>query len=695
MRVRLRHLLTLGAFTLGCRASPEVVELPEAESSRADVAGVVAPAPTRVRDLGRLYDEGAAHVGPISLLAASRDGRCALTLDRVGELRLWRGVDGQTRPLRMPAQGVVAMAVDCFGSAREARYRVALVDATGGAELWEAADSGRAQRVARLAPTKPLSSVTVLPQGAGYLALGRDGAVEWLDGEGALRQRIELPRFPVHSIAVGASSVILSSAHSEASGSVTQARWYRLGEGVLEAQGESVRVEAPPGSIHWDHERRRAWYVERAASPHAGQVRLEVLDDPAASMWVALPNSGFQAHNGLLNNGDFVLEWDSNGVLAVDVSGKVRNLPVRGDSTTPALWAGGRRFSGQGEYLGVEDPNGEALFIGYRRLTNAPAALSPDASRLAHAEGDELRIEEMDGTVRAIERDHGSAPLSKLAWVDEQTLVTFDHLGGAALIDTRDGGVLDEVDLHAPFNQGEIRPELGALSIRTHQWGIRQLIHIRDRRFGPQRSVLDNAAFSGVLGAPGGGPSGLWTFDGQKLRRYSDRQLREGLEQSRRTQLEENKPSDSSSMVAMDPQGRAYWLSTQVDKGLARTSIEWKADGIGSRTFELGAGQPVAFSLSPDGRRAAIVLMSAHASRIAYLFDLADAGIAWKRKLANDASLEWALGGEHLLAHSPSSGTQVWSAVDGETQRSRCAFEFEVRTTPPVGSVAAGEYLCG
>ena len=130
---------------------------------------------------------GAPHGGNISVIAVAEHGDMALTLDTLGELRLWPALDGSREPVPVAATASRTLALARAGDGVVA----GIVDDAGVASVLSIAIDGKVRHRAQLPADVPVEQMIAID--AGMLVLRGDQSIDRYDANGIRRARLLAP----------------------------------------------------------------------------------------------------------------------------------------------------------------------------------------------------------------------------------------------------------------------------------------------------------------------------------------------------------------------------------------------------------------------------------------------------------------------------------------------------------------------
>src|SRR5260221_1834975 len=130
----------------------------------------------------------AGHSATIEIVAATDDGRAAVTQDNMGGTRLWPALDGSAEPIVVHA----VAARELLLGRDEGGFVIAALDAAGAVELVRVAANGEQRSRVQLAGDVVTDDIAMTP--AGVLALRADQTLALLAPDGVERAHLVPPR---------------------------------------------------------------------------------------------------------------------------------------------------------------------------------------------------------------------------------------------------------------------------------------------------------------------------------------------------------------------------------------------------------------------------------------------------------------------------------------------------------------------
>ena len=656
----------------------------------------------------------APHAAQIVGTVLDRAGTAAVTIDTLGDVRLWRSFDGTRPPVALPFHGARALELATDGAERV----VGRIDASGAAHFYRHDADGR------LLAT---GSAAAVPQAVGLVALTADRwalvradhSIALVDASGALldeeartgvrlealrplgdraaiaivsRGPIDAATFAMVTIGLDGDALTWSAERPLA---VTPLAPVELaaspdGKRLAYFADPSVAPAAPKGEPGPSASRAptgpsmRVRRPQRVPDPPAVVVVVDAATgavvtpkDLAASPLAVPQRLGFSANDTLhafsASGTDITTSLDADAALVSS------SLPRTG---APAIGPG-VLVAGVDRNLLVQKVGGETRYLGYQVSSPAMAALSPDGSKVAWATGDgQVLIETLDGSAPEVHLGEPSSGVVNLEFLDDRRLFVASQRGVLSLYDASRGTELSAMNAPGASYTVKFEPRTGwVVGVRDGGgvWAVR-VQSDAPRPWSQPRVIADGSAAFWLLDGSAADGAVLLTIDGNsEARRYTAAQLSAGVPVGKLAKIAKVKLAQFPTYV--DPSGRHYALSG--------TELR-VSDAVGQpdQSF-LALASPRDLVRSPDGdtvivfdqERTAFAVTAAGATR----WSLGVGSAGWHPAFSRD--------GRRVALVSPSGG-QIVDVATGAVIAARCGWQFGAYPTQPPGFSSQVHPIC-
>lgn len=710
-----RPLGTLGlmvaATVVGAACGPDgravaTTPAPPAPDGPELPATVAAPEPVRTA-VRRSPPRGVPHGAAVVATAVSRDATAALSRDALGEVRLWPTLDGAVAAQAVPVRGVTGMRVQATADV----VLSGLVTAGGGGHLLRHGRHGR--RLGATALGGPgqemVLHVAPLADASGALVLFADHTLALVDRDGATVDTLARRGMRVRALEVvrGGAAIALVRRSTGDGGADHAALRLDASGGRLRVTGEVALPLEPlePTLLAVAGDGARLAYAHAPAPPAApaaagaparkrprprpgppppsAPAKIAVLElaggkdvTPAELRALAitdLAGLGFSASDRL-HVVTRVAQWEVDLAGGVVVAGNLPRIvaPAVGDDLL---------VTGFDVSLLLQAPGGAVRYLGWQANVPQRVALSRDGRRAAWgtARG-ELIIEDLDGS-EELSAGLYEAPLSFLAFLDDEHLVVGSGPGTLHLVDARSGRELGAMAPPGPLGRVEVDARTGWIAGLRPGGGV-WMVRLVPGQPMPSTThvVADGAQHFQLLAGEGETAPRLLTVDGAlALRRYGEAEIVAGLSAK---QVRERPTETLPRVVArFDRRGRGYSLDGRKLQVLDGATVR--------HTFELGFDvHDVA--VSDDGAQVALI---GHQIAVAALDG--DGAVRWTASLGLGGRWAWTYSGDGTrLAAVGSGGGVVLDTATGEQVAAGCAWRFGASSGPPLSRATGVVPLC-
>ncbi len=631
-------------------------------------AAVVGPAPrTPAFSPVRLWR--GRHGAPIVAVEVADDGAGAVSLDEVGNARLWPALDGSREPLVLPVATPAEVAVhhDVRG------FSVAVLDIVGGLDILAIDDAGTLTAQVRVQSDPSYASVIATPKG--YLALRTDQRIEWIDRTGVRRGAVAPPFGERVARILGADGKVLVVFECRGSGD-HEADWLELAPGGLAWRGETKELSVEPQWTFMSPDASRL--VSLVGNPNVGG-RPVLVDLAAGKTTMFQDPISLTAPQGrplgFLDAETVAFsEPDASSVAWYRLDAK--RLVPRNDTTSRLLeasgtvFAGGKGVSSSGRALVVVTPT-MLRYLDHRRddarsLRTTAGGVVATIGEPALLDG-ELRIERAlpDGAI-PVTRDLALVPLG-LAQDDHEVHRRPFQAHRLALYDLEAHRELQAWPLDSARSRVRFEPAT-KLAVIDELSKLRVLrFDPKTRRFGEARPIEVPTTTDLVLLDPAlaGGDVAI-TLHGRELRRWSAMNL------------------DSATVPAATPIERA---PETIDRAGRQYMREDGTVVVATRdsTRRLDALDGWGFRPSPDARR-----IAAFGFQRVKMLDQRGREL-WSRALPGVTDLAWTNGNALVVQ----AGDLVrLRANDGSIETAQCGWAFAARADRPDESEGSERTFC-
>ncbi|MEZ4398639.1 MAG: hypothetical protein R3B06_01375 [Kofleriaceae bacterium] len=650
-------------------------------------------------DAGRIVEPAAPprvapHGATIAATALARDGAAALSVDVLGDVRLWPALDGSAEPVALPIHGALALEL----VASDDGFVVGAVDLSGAPHLL---------RVDHRGGLRGRTDIPAVPQAIGLVALGPDAwlltradqTIELYDRDGRRRADTARDGTRVEAIRAEASDralVVVSRRDG------TQASFAAVTLAVAGDQltwGASVPLVKPPDTpveVAVSPDGKHLAYLSTRALigpagqpptippapvaqdvagfelPPPGPISVVIVIDratgadvtPSAVQAVELRGArrlGFLDDHTIQASSTAGESWTAT--LAADATPRSRDLPFTG---LPSI-SGGRVVAGLQTALVVASGDGAPAFLSYQTGYALQGAASPDGTRIAWI-GEDRRyfIEALDRTAPPVVGQGGDATF--VTFADDATALVVGPTAVMA-VDASDGTVRHQRPIPGGASTMRWHPRTRWLVGVDRARGAWWAVHLDGDALGPVREVRDGAIDAWVLDADLPSAPVVVTIDRRAdARFYSGSQLTDGVPAAGLAKLP--KVHVDGPVRWIEPSGAVLRFDGTLTRSPAVTSPARTAlgarDGIDAVVDIPGTDRVVV--TDPGGLITAIE---------------ADGRIAWAVPAGvRGAWLTVSDDGRRIVAASP-AGSQVIDAASGAVIDQRCGWVFGSWPTPP------------
>ncbi|MCH9686940.1 MAG: WD40 repeat domain-containing protein [Deltaproteobacteria bacterium] len=640
---------------------------------------------------------GAGHTSNIDLVAISSDGKAALTRDQIGGTRLWPKLDGSEEPIIIPVQGPQQMSL---ATGDDGAVIVAVVDASGGGQIFEVAANRGLTPLGALAPFQPLFGLYVLPGGTQVLGLFRDHTIRLLDTDAAELVVFEERQFRPSSLRIAADGKRFAAVTPKVGNPGTaDLQSFVVGQGkdggkpTVRKQGAARTIEVTTpitettGALSPDG---RHFVVVDKPAGNTWDLSVTKLDEEAAATTVSVqmpahvvPNLGFVGeHEVLVSTNDGTLSW------LIDLED--RSLHARtsapqdfvNQGRAQAL-ASGVQAAGFGTWLFVHDVEARShRYLGYRSFQTQSVAVSPSGDWVAWAYmAGPVFVESLGGD----EGERVKLPAEpnvgavKVRFFDDEHLITIDGAGGISLYRWRDAALVGMAGVHGAIRALHFEPKHGVMLVERHSNDAR-LFEVGPQGFTGPYIVADQSFRSGLLakGTLDHPEAIMWSLDsGNVLRHYTLEELRSDLSHADVQAKGKPIPTGKVAPLAIDRFGRHYGVRWN------GSTMELFVDfGRHLETKVSATGDVSTIVPSPSGHRFVAVHQRGQSTSLS-VHDSETLEESWSFATGVfNNEVVWSPDGR-FVAVAANTGAVVLDAKDGKPVQRRCGIEFTAVGAPP------------
>lgn len=660
----------------------------------------------------------APHNAMILATALDRSGTAAVTLDLLGDVRLWRALDGTQPPIALPFHGARALELAVDGN-RD--LVVGRIDPAGACQLYRFDRTGKLVATGS-APAVPQAIGLVAVSATAWMIVRADHSIVLADDHGAQLDELAHSSLRIEALRpMGADGAIAIVSHDRGGDASFGAVAVGVAKGKLVwgqevalpvAPVTPVEVAASPDgkrlAYFADHAVAQAAEAERQAPAQrrpgpgggrgiaVGQRPARPAPAPAAVVMIdaatgavvtpkelgvaviGVPQRlGFSSAETLhvfgADTGDFTV------ALAADADLVPGTLPR---SSAPAVGPG-LIASGYDRNLLIQRDGGDTRYLGYQVATPSLAALSPDGGRVAWATSDgQILIETLDGSQPELRIDEQAGGVVALDFLEAGKLFVVNQRGELVLYDAGRGTKIASMTAPGASYAVQYHRRTGWVA------GIRDGGGVWVLRLTPgaatpwtaPKIIADGSTMFWLLDAAGDGDPALVTVDSNaQARRYTGTQLAAGVAVGKLGKIAKVKLPSLPSYV--DPRGHGYLFGGNEIRIV---------DALGEADRLLTAmTSPRDLVASPDGS----VLIAFDQDRTAFA-------------VTPDGTQRWALGvgaaGWHpafsldgrRVALVSGSGGQIVDVATGAVIAARCGWQFGAYPTAPPGFATQVHPIC-
>ena len=655
----------------------------------------------------------APHAAQIVATALDPTGTAAVTLDVIGDVRLWRRLDGTRPPIALPFHGARALEL----TIDQGDFVIGRIDPAGAAHFYRLDADGKLVATGSAAAVP--QAIGLVSAGGRYWSLVRaDHAIVLVDDRGA--QHHELARDGVRIEAlrplIASTAIAIVSRDRDGDlgydavtiGRASQQLTWGKPIALPIAPLRPVEVAASPDG------RRLAYFADPAAvaaaaatpaadpkgkpsGPRPSRRRppqepttvavIVVVDlatgavvtpkDLVATQLTIPQRVGFSSNDSLhgfgAGSGDLTVGLDADADV---VAGNLLR------SSAPAVGPG-VIASGYDRNLLVQQVGGDTRYLGYQLATPSLAAMTPDGARVAWATSDgQILIETIDGSAPEVMIDGGSGAVVALEFLDAARLVVVTQQAELKLFDAARGTELAAMTAPGAAYAVQINRRTGWIASLRDGGGIWALrvTAAADRPWTAPKIIADGSSTFWLLDAADDDAPALVTVDGNlRARRYNAAQLAAGVSAAKVGKIAKEVLPQMPAYV--DPTGRPYlYVGAEVRVG----AMLGHADAP-----LLLLSSPRDLARSPDGS----VLIAFDQERTAFA-------------VGPDGSERWSLGvgapgwrpafslDGRRVALVSGGGGQIVDVATGAVVIARCGWRFGAFPTAPSGFAQQVHPIC-
>ncbi len=640
---------------------------------------------------------GMAHSGAIDMVALSPDGMGALSRDAVGGVRLWPALDGSQEPIAMPSRAPQAMSLARLGDG----WRVLMVDASGGAKLYDVAADGKVVPHAELPPFEPLIEAHVLPGGKHVLALFRDHSLRLLDGDAKEVARFEERKFRPMQLRISSDGKRALAVIEERTSNTTKLELQPIaittGAKPTIRRGGTPRLFTAQLNLHssglaFAADGSKAAVVDKWNGAQWDVVVIDLLADTPEQRFAAAAQAHTVPALGFVGKTELLAAANDGGVAwLIDLEGKslhVRSAPPQdfNGNVRAQSFASNRHIAGHGSWLYVADTkSGRHQFLGYRSLTANAIAISPNSRSVAtvYPQGP-IWVEPLAGKGDesvSIATDPTSG-VFRVRFATDDRLLVVDGMGGVQLVDWHTGDVIATAGVNGSVRSVQLDAQQGLLLIdRQSVVNDSRVFELDDRvGFRGPYIIADTSYRTGLLrgGAPGHAGAVMWSLDsGNHVRFYTLAELRSDLSVDEIKQKAIDLKPGQIAPLAIDAKGRQYgvrWNGSRMEV--------FVDNGEHVRSKAIGDGSVNELWPTADGKRFFAVHQRTGGIGIT-VYDSDSLKELWSLTTgAFHNEVNWSPQGDLVAIASP-TGAVVRDGATGESAYDRCGLDFEVLGTAP------------
>ena len=665
----------------------------------------------------------APHPGQIIATALDRTGTAAVTIDNLGDVRVWRSLDGTLAPVALPFHGARALELARDGDA----LVVGRIDPAGAAHFYRLDRDGRLLATGD-APAVPQAIGLVAMSADAWLIVRADHSLVLVDAHGAQLDevvptglRIEALRpagardalaivshggvgYGAVAVTVADREVTWGREHALAIAPMTPVEVATSPDGkrlvyfadparvaaVAAAAAKPVTSRRPPGSPHQQVAPRSPVVPIQAAVVIVELATgANVTPKDLAATTVGGPQRlGFSSDDTLHVYGA------SSGDLTVGLDADAETVPgTLPRSGAPAIGPG-LVASGADRNLLVQRDGGETRYLGYQRSTPTMAALSPDGARAAWLTGDgQILVETLDGSAPLLHLPEVASGVITLDFVDDAHLLVASQRGSLELYSTARGALVAATTAPGATYSVRLDRRTGwVLGVRDGGgvWALRVTPGAPDP-WSPAHVLADGSATFWMLEGPARddtAPAVITLDNAGDARTYTGAQLAAGVSSSKLARIAKTRIAPVPMYI--DPRGRSYVFresEIRVGASLLGASLLGATDGVDALLLTIVG--PRDLMASPDGQ----VLIAFDQTRTAVAVG-ADGTTRWTIGLGAPGWRPAFSSDGRRVALISTSGGQVVDVATGAVIAARCGWEFGAFPTPPPGFGSQVHPIC-
>jgi hypothetical protein len=329
---------------------------------------------TKTAPVAEVAAAGRPHSANIREVSVAEQGDAAVTIDALGELRLWTALDGtrQPVPISSPAPSQIAVIRTAF------EVVVGVLDQAGSAHVLRFGRDGAARGAAAISGDVPITQVAGIADR--LLLLRADATVEALDASGAVRSRLSPdPGERIAALVVRAGGALAVLANDD--GTATAVRWIAAGDSLAWGARVALPAAIDPACVALSPSHTLLAAAEATS-------RLMFVYDVSVSPALATPTD-IQLQPGeaigFIDDRDLAalspLRWWAVGKKPVDPWAPTTQ-PEASTTTNAAAFANGFLVAGQGPNLALVTPS-RVRYLGWADMNPAMTSIVGDQIAVA------------------------------------------------------------------------------------------------------------------------------------------------------------------------------------------------------------------------------------------------------------------------------------------------------------------------